>query len=73
MDDIRKALKADFIQLMHSVISSKFIFCFTLLVVGLARGGAEGYGAAALAVTIFTGTKAYQNVQLAKINGKGGR
>lgn len=53
-------------KILSTALSVKFWFCLALLITGLARGGTEGYGAAALAVGIYTGAKAYQNVQFAK-------
>jgi hypothetical protein len=68
LDEILKALKSVLPKVITTVISVKFWFCLAILIAGLVRGGVEGYAAAVTAVGVYTGAKAYQNVQLAKLN-----
>ena len=55
--------------------STKFWLCLLVIIGGLAgsliRGGPEGYAAAIAALTLYCGTKAYQNVKFAELNGNG--
>ncbi len=70
IDRIKATLEEAIIKTINIIFSSKFWFCGAILVAGLIRGGTEGYAAALGAAAFYTGTKAYQNVQFAKISRK---
>lgn len=70
MDETIAALKSVLPKLITTAISAKFWLCLVVIIGGLVRGGPEGFAAAVAALGIYTGTKVYQNVQFAKLNGK---
>ena len=55
-------------KIITTLISVKFWFCLVVLIGGLVQGGMEGFTAAVASIGIYGGTKAYQNVQFAKLN-----
>jgi len=56
-------------KVLSTLLSVKFWFCLAVLIAGLVNGGIEGFTSAVAAMGFYTGTKAYQNVQFAKLNG----
>jgi len=72
-EETKAALKSVMPKLITTALSTKFWLCLLVIIGGLVgslvRGGPEGYAAAIAALGYYCGTKAYQNVQFAKLNG----